>query len=997
MQRRLLLRNRQASGDVLMLTAAVRDLVRTCPGEFLVVVRSSSPEVWENNPYLSVFPESAKDVEVIECSYPAIHESNRVPMHFIGAFHAFLSERLRREIKVTAFKGDIHLSQAEREEGLPVLASLEGAPYWIVCAGGKRDFTVKWWEHRRWQEVVDRLHGKVAFVQIGGAGHYHPKLKGVIDLRGRTDLRQLIRLVHHSAGVLTTVSLPMHLAAAVETNAAMRGEGWETRPCVVVAGGREPPHWEAYPTHQFIHTVGMLNCCRTGGCWRSRTRALGDGSEHDDERRLCVNVVEGLPRCMGMITAEEVAQRVEMYLEGGRQKAEGGSEQSGAVRERAGAWEVQAEVLTIETVREAVGRAMERITSYPAERYSGKGVVMCAGGPVYLACAWVCLQMLRRTGCSLPVEVWYRGETEFPPVLHALYEGLGAQCVDATRVRRRYPMRRLGGWELKAFAILHSSFEEVFFIDADNVPLVDPATLLELPQYRRHGAILWPDLGKLTRESAIWELCGIEPRDEPEVESGQMLLHKKRCWAALSLALWMNEHSDFFYEHMHGDKETFHLAFRRVGKSFAMPRAAPVLSKGTLNQHGFDGCVTFQHRNLAKWCPWGNNRRDAAFRLEGTCLRYLRALGKNAAWREYLGRIPVPVIGAAKPHTPAAGVTIRSPLNAYTGYGLHTCAMANGFREMGVQVALRPTVIQEQFAPVPEEIRQMIADGEDSAEWELLLHPPNVAPRPNRKTLFFTMWETTRLPSKLVRNLNRAECVIVPCRWNAESFRACGVTRPIHVLPLGIKAELFRYAPMKMSGPCVFGAGGRLRDSDPKRKRVDETIELFQKAFPAESDVELWVKIFPDCPIQRVSDPRVTITQRYMTEEELAGWFRGLTCFVSSARSEGWGLMQHQALATGRPIISTRYGGVAEYFSTEMGYEISFTVRAAEGKFAGCGEWAEPSRAEIVAAMQRVYCNRDEARILGKLGAKKVKRLSWANANAKLAKLLRKVGALPRT
>ena len=32
------------------------------------------------------------------------------------------------------------------------------------------------------------------------------------------------------------------------------------RPCVVIAGGREPPHFTAYPHHQFIHTVGALRC-----------------------------------------------------------------------------------------------------------------------------------------------------------------------------------------------------------------------------------------------------------------------------------------------------------------------------------------------------------------------------------------------------------------------------------------------------------------------------------------------------------------------------------------------------------------------------------------------------------------------------------------------------------------------------------------------------------------------------------------------------------------
>ena len=51
--KKLILRNFQSPGDIVMLTAAVRDLHRCYPGEFLTDVRTSCPELWENNPYLS--------------------------------------------------------------------------------------------------------------------------------------------------------------------------------------------------------------------------------------------------------------------------------------------------------------------------------------------------------------------------------------------------------------------------------------------------------------------------------------------------------------------------------------------------------------------------------------------------------------------------------------------------------------------------------------------------------------------------------------------------------------------------------------------------------------------------------------------------------------------------------------------------------------------------------------------------------------------------------
>lgn len=311
---KLILQNFQAPGDIVMLTAAVRDLHRCYPGQFLTDVRTSCPALWQNNPYLTPLDEDAPDVKVVPCEYPLIHKSNTLPKHFLFGFMEFLNEHLGLDIQPTEFRGDIHISGAEKEWFSRVEAAApDDTPFWLISAGGKLDYTIKWWDHARFQEVVDYFQGRIEFVQIGETGHFHPALNGVVDLRGETDLRQLIRLMYHAQGAVSPVSLLMHLAAAVPIKPGTP----KNRPCVVVAGGREPPHWEAYPHHQFIHTVGALRCCDNGGCWRSRTFALGDGSEKDRPESLCVDVIGHLPRCMDMITPAEVIRRIEMYFEGG--------------------------------------------------------------------------------------------------------------------------------------------------------------------------------------------------------------------------------------------------------------------------------------------------------------------------------------------------------------------------------------------------------------------------------------------------------------------------------------------------------------------------------------------------------------------------------------------------------------------------------------------------------------------------------------------------------
>ena len=312
--RKLILVNFQAPGDIVALTAAVRDLHRAHPKRFLIDVRTSCPELWEHNPYLTPIPIAPNDPEatVIDCHYPLIHESNRRRVHFLNGFIEYLKQTLELDFRLTQLSGDIHLSESEKRQPSPVKQRTGvNAPYWIIAAGGKFDYTIKWWHFRRWQAVVDQFCKKILFIQVGEKHHYHPALSGVLDLRGLTSPRELLRLVYHAQGVICPVTLLMHLAAAVETKPAAR----TLRPCVVVAGGREPVEWEAYPGHEFLHTIGQLPCCAKGGCWRSRSVPLGDGDEKDRPEHLCVDTIEHLPRCMHLITPEHVVAAIQRYLD----------------------------------------------------------------------------------------------------------------------------------------------------------------------------------------------------------------------------------------------------------------------------------------------------------------------------------------------------------------------------------------------------------------------------------------------------------------------------------------------------------------------------------------------------------------------------------------------------------------------------------------------------------------------------------------------------------
>lgn len=638
---KFILKSDLALGDIVVMTAAIRELHLQYPGKFITDVRTHFPAVWENNPYITQLKDDDPKAKTIRCDYPLINYSNQRPYHFLHGYTQDLANKLHVRLDLTKFHGDIHL-RAEEKKWISQIHERTGfdTPFWVINAGGKFDYTIKWWKKDNYQAVVDHFQGRILFVQVGDNQHYHPKLERVFDLRGKTNIRQLIRLIHHSQGVLCPVTSLMHLAAAVETKHANR----KVRPCVVIAGGREPAHWEEYPGHQFLHTIGSLSCCANGGCWKSRTLPLGDGDLKDAVGGLCTKVLDAHPLCMSMISPEKVIESIESYLAGDNwfplspweadQVAGIVGWNARSVRfaqpktdafENRGNWlPNHFSVVNDQNALFRTSSAVKQISPYP-NLFKDRGIVICGGGLRYLPSVYINIKILRAYGCKLAVELWHRTH-EVPDTFRNLLEGEGVIFRNAgdTSLQSGAPK---SGWELKSYSIVHSSFEEVLYLDADNMPVKDPTYLFETKEYLSNGAVFWPDYGRLACDDPIWSVCGVEYQDEPEFESGQILVNKSKCWKALNLAHWYNANSAFFYRHFMGDKETFHIAFRFLKQPYSMTSYGILnLSDAVMCQHDFDGQRVFQHRNRAKWKMFGENKSIPGFTAENRCLKYLRKL-----------------------------------------------------------------------------------------------------------------------------------------------------------------------------------------------------------------------------------------------------------------------------------------------------------------------------------------------------------------------------------
>ena len=274
----------------------------------------------------------------------------------------------------------------------------------------------------------------------------------------------------------------------------------------------------------------------------------------------------------------------------------------------------------------------------------------------YLTSAYVTLRALRNSvNSSLPVEVFYAGNTRAP---RGWLEQMEAEFTDVRFIdiyQRRgvdFPTTlELEGYQLKFFAIMLSSFEEVLFLDADNIPVVDPTFAFELEQYVATGALVWPDLCNMVSITAkTWDAFGIKPpvnfpadtgklwRErcsdyEPrEIQGGEFLINKRRTWPGLVLTTLISWNHQYALTALFAsEKQSMQFGFNATGTTYAVAPLQPYgvglstaiasgkrfLFLNTLAQrHPQHGRIVWLHRILSKFfAPKDFLNHPTAFRM----------------------------------------------------------------------------------------------------------------------------------------------------------------------------------------------------------------------------------------------------------------------------------------------------------------------------------------------------------------------------------------------
>ncbi|KAJ3323451.1 hypothetical protein HDV06_001728 [Boothiomyces sp. JEL0866] len=247
-----------------------------------------------------------------------------------------------------------------------------------------------------------------------------------------------------------------------------------------------------------------------------------------------------------------------------------------------------------------------KILKEPIPKYSGNGIVMTLTDKSINLTILYLNHLQKHLKTELPIQVFYNKDefTKFD-LLNVEYQ----------EFKKEGYLFQEGSKSIKPFyyknlAIIQSRFENVLFLDQDNLVLRNPDFIFESPEFKSTGMIVWKDNFVNKCSTPLYKILDLPCRFEFEKESGQFLVNKSIHYHSLRLSTYLTQHDKYQQDRrmLYGDKDTFHLSADALGKSYnTVPYV--ITQVGDYNngmcgyamlQKWFDGKPLFLHTNGLK-------------------------------------------------------------------------------------------------------------------------------------------------------------------------------------------------------------------------------------------------------------------------------------------------------------------------------------------------------------------------------------------------------------
>jgi glycosyltransferase involved in cell wall biosynthesis len=252
------------------------------------------------------------------------------------------------------------------------------------------------------------------------------------------------------------------------------------------------------------------------------------------------------------------------------------------------------------------------------------------------------------------------------------------------------------------------------------------------------------------------------------------------------------------------------------------------------------------------------------------------------------------------------------------------------------------------------------------------LYPPVVADMKGvLRVLANYAWEESGFPSAYVEEFNTTlDLICVASRFVAKVLRDNGVHTPIHVVGYGIdhvlKDSFTERSNLDQANQESIFRFLHISSGFP-RKGLDALLAAWATAFCRDSPVMLLIKTFPNVHNQiekelcewksrHPNHAPVELLNEELSDEAVRDLYDAADVVVCPSRGEGFGLPIAEALALGKAVVTTAYGGQTDFCTDQTAWLCDFSFAYARTHL-GVDDsvWVEPNIGSLSKCLRDCY------------------------------------------
>ena len=270
-----------------------------------------------------------------------------------------------------------------------------------------------------------------------------------------------------------------------------------------------------------------------------------------------------------------------------------------------------------------------------------------------------------------------------------------------------------------------------------------------------------------------------------------------------------------------------------------------------------------------------------------------------------------------------------------------------------------------------------------------------------RYNIGYCAWETDKLPEQWIPLINQCDELWVPCEHNVKAFKDSGITKPVFSMPHPLDLN---YVEQVDASNSVFA---NVSDNDyifysifqwTERKNPLGLLKAYLTEFDRDENVVLVLKTYlanPGSPqesnkiktlikdikarLYLRSYPKILLVSSLLSRQQIQALHAEGDCFISTHRCEGFGLPIAEAMLAGNPVITTGYGGPADFVQkNKTGFPIDYRLTPCYGMpwptYTGKMLWADPDVMNTREHMRYIYENQEKAKLIGCQGQEFLKK-----------------------